>query len=157
MQHVSSTTTVLLKFALSTYWMVFFGTLFLAFWVSDNINVVAGISIEYFRLIILLFFAFGAFFLYWAVMRLKRVEMDEHFFYVTNYFKHRRYPYHQVEKVVEKDYYFFQSIHFTLKEKGVFGDKISFVASRDRLNIFLKEHPEIASALNLTERIEATD
>jgi hypothetical protein len=84
-------------------------------------------------------------------MRIKRVEMDEHFFYVTNYFKNVRYPFHQIEKIVEKDYLVFRTVHIYLKETGSFGKKITFVASRDRFNLFLKEHPEVVKELQLKE------
>ncbi len=147
MQHVSSSLTLLLKYGITTGYIVFFGAMTTAFWFVDGINVVAGLPIGIFRIGFTIFFILMILFLYWAVMRLKRVEMDEHFFYVTNYYKNVRYPYHQIEKVKEKDYYLFRSVHIYLKQAATFGKKISFIASRDRFNEFLKEHPEVIKQL----------
>ena len=147
MQHVSSSLTLFLKYAFPIAWIVFFGAMTAAFWLIGNINVVAGLSIEKFRIIITTFFLFGVLVLYWSVMRIKRVEMDDHFFYVTNYFKNVRYPFHQIKKVAEKDYLLFRTVHIYLKETGTFGKKITFIASRDRFNLFLKENPEVVQQL----------
>lgn len=148
MQHVSSSLTLFLKYGFPVGWSVFFGAMTLTFWLVDGINVVAGLPLGTFRIILTVSFLLGLLLLYWALMRIKRVEMDEHFFYVTNYFKNVRYPYHQIEKVAEKDYYFFKTIHIYLKQAATFGKKISFIASRDRFDNFLKEHPEIVEHLN---------
>lgn len=147
MQHVSSSLTLFLKFAFPIGWIVCFGSMTAAFWLVDGINVIAGVPIENFRWMATGFFLSGVLLLYYALMRIKRVEMDEHFFYVTNYFKHVRYPFHQIKKIVEKDYLLFRTVHIHLKEAGYFGKKISFVASRDRFNEFLKNHPEIVRQL----------
>ena len=44
--------------------------------------------------------------------------MDKDFIYVSNYVKTARYPYHQVEKIVERDFGIFHTVHIHLKEKG---------------------------------------
>ena len=103
MQHVSSSLTLLIEFGIPTAWIVFFGSLTIAMWLTDDIQVVAGMPAGTFRLLLTSFYVTGVLVIYWAMMRLKRVEMDDHFFYVTNYFKHVRYPYHQIEKVIEKE------------------------------------------------------
>jgi len=148
MQHVSSSLTLFLKYGFPVGWTVFFGAMTIAFWLINEVNVVAGMPVSTFRIMMTVGFLSGVLLLYWALMRIKRVEMDEQFIYVTNYFKNVRYPYHQVEKVVDKDYYFFRSVHIHLKEAATFGKKISFVASRDRLDNFLKEHPEVTAQLD---------
>lgn len=147
MQHVSSSLTLFLKYAIPTGYIVFFGAMTAAFWLVDSISAVAGLPIGTFRIILTAIFILFVLLLYWSTMRIKRVEMDEHFFYVTNYFKNVRYPYHQIEKIVEKDYWFFRSVHIYLKQAATFGKKITFVASRDRFNDFLKEHPEVVEQL----------
>ena len=151
MQHVSSSITLLVKFGIPTGWIVFFGSMTAALWISNDIKVVADMPISTFRLLITSFYITGVLVIYWAMMRLKRVEMDDHFFYVTNYFKNVRYPYHQIEKVVEKDYLIFNTVHIHLKKAASFGKKISFIASRSRFDEFLKEHPEVVVQLQGTE------
>ncbi len=147
MQHVSSSLTLFLKFAFPIGWIIFFGAMTVALWLTDQVNVVAGLPIESFRIILTVAFMIGVLLLYWSVMRIKRVEMDKDFFYVTNYFKNVRYPYHQIEKIKEKDYLFFRTVHIYLKKSASFGKRITFVASRDRFNIFLKEHPQVVAEL----------
>lgn len=147
MQHVSSSLTLFFKYGFPIGWAVFFGTMTIAFWLSDDLNVVAGLPIGTFRILITLSFLLGLALLYWALMRIKRVEMDDHFFYVTNYFKNVRYPYHQIEKIKEKDYLLFKTIHIYLKQAATFGKKITFISSRDRFDLFLKEHPELIDQL----------
>lgn len=147
MTHVSSSLTLFLKYGFPTGWLVFFGAFTIAFWFIDDISVITNMSTGTFRIILTLTYLVIAAIIYWTVMRLKRVEMDEHFLYVTNYFKTARYPFHQIEKVVKKDYWIFKSIHISLKEAATFGKKISFIASRNRFDEFLKEHPEVAKEL----------
>ncbi len=77
-------------------------------------------------------------------MRLKRVELDGEFVYVTNYFKTFRYPYSNVERMDESDYLFFRSMHIHLKEGGNFGKRITFVVSQKLMDDFLKGHPDVA-------------
>lgn len=147
MQHVSSSLTLFLKFGFPIGWLVFFGAMTVAMWLTSSIKVVAGMSMEAFRISITFFFLLGGAIIYWSMMRIKRVEMDDHFFYVTNYFKNVRYPYHQIEKVIEKDYLLFKTIHIHLKQAATFGKVITFIASRERFNLFLKEHPEVIGQL----------
>jgi hypothetical protein len=147
MQNVSSSITVILKFALPTCWIVFFGAMTIAIWFVE-IGPVAGMEEGTFRIIMSLFFLLGVAILYWAVMGIKRVEMDEQFFYVTNYFKNIRYPYHQIEKVNEKDYFFFRTIHLILKQPGHFGKKITFIPGRINFDEFLAEHPDVVKQLD---------
>ncbi len=150
MQNVSSSFTVILKFALPTSWIVFFGAMTIATWFVD-IGQIAGMEAGTFRIVMSLFFILGAATLYLTVMRIKRVEMDDQFIYVTNYFKNIRYPYHQIEKVNEKDYYFFRIVHIILKQSGHFGKTIAFIPGRINFDKFLAEHP------NVVEQLETKD
>ncbi len=146
MQNVSSSFTVILKYALPTCWIVFFGAIAVAVWFVDS-GPVAGMQAGVFRIVVSVFFVIGVALLYWSVMGLKRVEMDDHFFYVTNYFKHVRYPYHQLEKIEEKDYYFFRTVLLVLKQPGQFGKRITFIPGRINFDQFLAEHPEVVKQL----------
>lgn len=150
MQNVSSSFTVILKFALPTVWIVFFGAMTIAFWFVNS-GPVAGMEMNSFRIVLSLFFLFGIAILYWAVMGIKRVEMDDQFFYVTNYFKNIRYPFHQIEKVVEKDYFFFRTVHIHLKQSGQFGKKLTFIPGRVNFDTFLSEHPNVVKQLEEKE------
>lgn len=148
MQTVSSNWTLFLKLCLPTIYITFLGAFTMAMFFTE-VQFVGPLPAHIFRLILLGILLVGVLFLYWSVMRIKRVAMDEHFVYATNYFKNYRYPYHNIEKVVEKDWLFFRTIHVSLKEPGSFGKKISFIASKKRLNAFLVDHPEVVKALDL--------
>ena len=140
-ENVSSNFTIFLKFVIPTFWTIFFGLLLIVVFVSDAF-VMSSFSLGTLRIGIALFYFLGLAILYWAMMRLKRVEMDDAFVYVTNYIKTYRYPYHNLEKIEESDYLLFRSIHIYLKEPGKFGKKMTFVAHRNRFDNFIKTHPE---------------
>ncbi|NJL75997.1 MAG: hypothetical protein HC892_14235 [Saprospiraceae bacterium] len=89
----------------------------------------------------------GIFLFYLFTLRLKRVEIDTTHIYVTNYFKHIRYPHQDVEKIVENKRLVFPKAVLILKAKGSFGKKIAYIPIRGRLNDFLNEHPKVALQL----------
>ncbi len=80
-------------------------------------------------------------------MQLKRVDMDEDFMYVSNYFKTFRYTYPSIEKIKERDFLLFYTIHVHLKEAGEFGKKIVFISRSKKLDRYLKAHPKVAEQL----------
>lgn len=140
---VSSSTTLGLKFALPALWIVFFSLFTLALFLTDKdgFGVIPSSTFKYYMLG---FLVFGIAFLYWSVIRLKRVEMDGEFLYASNYFKTFRYPYHQIEKFTEKDYFFFSSFHVHLKQAGNFGKKMTFIASKKKFEKFAAQYPDVA-------------
>ncbi len=143
MHIVSTSATLFLKIFIPTFWIIFFGIFNIALWVSGK--QVGSLPRETFNIGFGIFFLVGIALLYYALMRLKRVEMDADFAYVTNYFKTARYPWHNIEKIVERDYLFFKSIDLYLITPGQFGKKMTFVASQKRFNEFLKAHPAIVA------------
>ena len=146
MQRVSSSATILLKFFLPTFWIVFFGAFTLTVFLAGHDHY-GNIPASYLQIGSLLFFVLGVAGLYWAVIRLKRVEMDEEFVYVTNYFKTFRYPYHNVKKMEESDYLFFRSMHLHFHQPGSFGKKVTFIVSQKLMDDFLKSNPRVVQHL----------
>ena len=146
MARVSTNLTLFLKLFIPTFWIVFFGSFTFAVWMTDarNLGGLPEIPLQYGSLLFLLI---GAFLLYKTLLKLKRVEMDSEFVYATNYHKHARYPYHNIEKIEELDYLFFNLVHIHLKTPGYFGEKISFIPSKKRFQDFLNKHPEVVSDL----------
>lgn len=65
-----------------------------------------------------------------TIRRLRRVELDKQFVYVTNFFKNARYPYHQVDYVDEKNLILFSLGKIRLKIKGIFGRNIYYIRSQ---------------------------
>lgn len=142
MQQVSTSATIFLKIFFPVFWMVFFTAFTFAVWQLDA-GSFGGIPMGSFRIGMLVFLILGIGLLYWALMRIKRVEMDQDFVYVTNYFKNFKYPWHNIETIEERDFTIFRTIHLRLKEPGKFGKKITFVASRRKFNGFIKENPHL--------------
>lgn len=142
MIHISTNATLFLKFAIPIVWMVFFGSFMIGAWLVEA-TPETGPSMPL-RIGLTLFFFVGVAFFYWTCLRLKRIEVDNEFVYVTNYFKTFRYPWHNVEKIEEKDFLFFRTVYFYFKTPGQFGQKVYCVASQKRLNEFIQTYPEVA-------------
>ena len=124
--------------------MVFFGAFMAAVWIYPK-AFYGHIPGGPFRIGIILFFISGVLMLYFTLMQLKRVEInkEEGFFYVTNYFKNVRYPFHNIDKIEESDFLFLQLVSIHLKTPGSFGKVIRFVASRKSYRNFWQENPEL--------------
>jgi len=148
-QSISSGWTLFLKLVLPIMWTTFFGTFVAVILFSeDGAYLIAGGMITPFiaRVISLSFLLLGIFFFYWLFMRLKRVDVDNDFMYVTNYFKARRYPYHNIEKIVGNQYLMFRPVTVYFKEAGTFGKKITFLSSKE-FRKFLGKRPDVASLM----------
>lgn len=128
-QRISSSITLLLRLFFPVFWLVFFGafTVAVVFFSQEDMPMFQTTG---FRLGMVLFYAIGALFLFFTVLKLKRVEVDQDFVYVTNYFKNFRYPYHQIKKISVVNLFFFQLTTLHLKEKGSFGKRIYFLQSK---------------------------
>lgn len=141
--NLSSNWTLFLKIFFPILWGVFFGLITLTFWVSDRPSV-GAMPINSFRLLMSSFFFTGMAVLYFSFIQLKRVEVDEHFLYVTNYKDTARYPFHNIEKVEEANYFLFKIYRVFFKEKGIFGKKVVFLANQFRLMEVMKKRQAIA-------------
>ncbi len=148
-QSVSSGWTLFLKLVFPVMWTAFFGT-FVGFilFSEDGAYLIAGgvVTPMIARIVALTFLLSGIFLFYFLFMRLKRVDMDNDFMYVTNYFKSRRYPYHNIEKMVENQYLMFRPVKVYFREAGTFGGQITFLSGKS-FHEFLSERPDVASLL----------
>ena len=146
MQRVSTNLTLFYKFFLPVFWIVFFGAMTVAmlFYPFDYVgNMPAGTL----RIGAVLFYLSGLLLLAFTAMRLKRVEANEHFLYVTNYFKTARYPFHNIEQVIERKVFIFRTATVYFKEPGVFGKRIFFIPSNARFQEFWEGHPKLKEEL----------
>ncbi len=138
--------TLTYKIFLPTFWIVFFGIFGGYVWLY-NTEDIGSINASNFKLVYLLFFAIFLALFYFTIMSLKRVEMDAQGVYVTNYFKHAKYPYANIEKIVESPFPFVKVVSIYFKEAGQFGEKVFFVPSKKRFQQFLISHPEVSKNL----------
>jgi hypothetical protein len=136
MQRISSNLTLFYKFFIPTFVWTILGAFTV---VVLNLAAVKTTT----RLLVLGIFLGMVALLYFTVLRLKRVEIDEEYLYVTNYFKHVRYPLQNVEKIVERDFIIIRTATVHLHRAGSFGKTMTFIPSGSLFNNFWKEHPEL--------------
>ncbi|MCI5080487.1 MAG: hypothetical protein MRY78_02275 [Saprospiraceae bacterium] len=149
MQRVSTNLTLFLKFFIPVFWLVFFGAFTILIFAYD-LEYVAQIPIVTFRIIAVLFMLSGIALFYFTLFRLKRVEMGEQFVYVTDYFKHVRYPYHNIDRIEESTFGFLKVVSIYLKTPGSFGKRVLFIASGKKYDEFWKNHLELKASLGLS-------
>jgi hypothetical protein len=148
MFRLSSNITLLLKIFLPTFWLVFFGLLTLAVLLSNAFHV-SFMPQGWFKLLVLFFFLAGCVLFYFTVIQLKRVEVDDLYLYISNYFSTYRYPYHNIDNVSEKDLGIVTLMIVYFKKPGKFGKRVFFLLDKDMLQKAVNEKPEIA--LNLED------
>ena len=152
MERVSTNATLFYRLFLPIFWIVFFGAFTLAVFITNR-DLYGEIPGNYMRLGSAFFYITGVVVLYFTLMKLKRVEMDKEFIFVTNYIKHYRYPWHNVESIHEQNFLFLKLVTITLKTPGSFGKKFVFAASHQLYAGFWEEHPELKETINF-ERIK---
>ncbi len=146
MQRISSNATLFLKIFIPTIWMVFFVAFTIAVWISD-VSYFGPVPAIWMKLGLAAFVALGATFFYLTFLRLKRVELDELYVYASNYYNTYRYPYHNIEKITERDMALFHIVHIYLKVPGKFGKKLTFLLDEDMFKDFLAKYPDVAVTL----------
>lgn len=143
-KRVSSSLTLFFALFVPVFWIVFFGAFTVAVFIySDEMAVFNSI---YFRVGMLVFFLSGVVFLYFTLLRLKRVEVDQDFVYATNFLKTYRYPYHNISRVSETNLILFRLCTIYLVQKGSFGKKIHFLESRYKFEKALEEYVNLKIA-----------
>ncbi len=147
MQRISSNSTLFLKIFFPTFWIVFFGIFTIAVLMAKAPHF-GSVPAGTFKAGLALFFVAGLVVLYFTLLQLLRVELDELYVYASNYFKTFRYPYHNVEKITERDFGLFHLVRIHLKTPGKFGAKLTFLLDETMLKSFLEKHPEAVGKLS---------
>ena len=138
---VSSSWTLFYKVFLPTVWIAFFGALTLLVVVMNDLGSLSahlGIKLGVFA-----FFLSGLLLLWFTLMDLKRVELAEDAFYVTNFFKTFKYSYESLKEVREFDLIFLHITLFKFVAKTAFGKRIFFIQRRKVWTAFLQANPEL--------------
>ncbi len=147
MQRVSSNLTIFFKLFIPTVWIVFFTTFTLVLFLIDpqSLPFLTSPVFKYpFLGLYIIFFLI----LYFTVIQLWRVEMGMDFYTATNYFKTYRLSYEDIERIQTIPLGRLKVITFRLKAKGSFGNKITFLASTQLLDIFLNSQPQVKEKFN---------
>ena len=148
MKRLSSNTTLFLKIFLPVFWLVFYGSFTLSFWLLDPATLPLLTSWT-FRILFTLFYVLGTVFLYFTFFQLKRVEIDADFIYVSNYFKTYRYPFHRIEQLSQKNYLVFKTTQIHFKEEQSFGKAVSFIARRGIWEELAQNIPELLEDISM--------
>ena len=141
-RQLSSSWTLIVRLFFPTLWIGFFGTFFLSVLFTSKTQV-GGLSTSNLGIGLGIFLALFLFIFYKTIFRLKRIDATSEFMYVTNYFKNVRYKHEYIQKIETSKGFLFSYGTLVLKEKALFGDRIPFIVSRKRLEIFLEENPEL--------------
>lgn len=142
MRQLSSSWTLILRIFLPTLWIAFFGTFLVTLLISSRKDL-GSFSTSYFKMGLLAFIIIFLFVFWKTLFRLKRVDADKEFIFVTNYFKNVRYPHNDIDKIELSKGYLFEYATLVLKGKGTFGDRIMFIVSKKRLELFLEDNPQL--------------
>lgn len=141
MHAISSSWTIFFRLFLPVFWLVFFGAFGVAlFLYRSELGPVLGHphAIYYYTV----FYICGILFFYFTSWKIFRVDADADFFYVTNYIKTYKYPFHQVVTMEEQDILFFDMVTISLAQKFSFGKKIRFLANKKKWQSFLNDHAD---------------
>jgi hypothetical protein len=142
-RQLSTSWTLALRIFLPTLWLTFFGAFLISVLFTDK-STLGGLPVGSLRIGLALFIAVFLFVFWKTLFQIKRIDADKDYVYITNYFKNVRYPHSDVEKIELAKGLIFNYATMFLKGKGTFGDRITFLASRKRLELFLLENPELA-------------
>ena len=142
-RQLSTSWTLALRIFLPTLWLTFFGTFLLSVLFTDK-STLGDLPVGALRLGLAIFIAIFLFVFWKTLFQIKRIDADKDYVYITNYFKNVRYPHADVEKIELSTGILFNYGKMYLRGKGTFGDRIVFLASRKRLELFLLENPELA-------------
>ncbi len=124
---LSSNTTLILRVFLPVFGTVFFTGLLLALWLIDEEELYFPYSVWWPRTIIAVIWLGWLLLVRRVLWPLKRVDADDAYVYVTNYWTTVRYPWVDVARMQEKKHRGRKLIHLTLKGTGRFGQEIVFL------------------------------
>lgn len=140
MQQISTSWTMFWKLFFPTFFLVFFGLGAMVFWFG-NLETYGSTNLLTLRLFFSIVLLVGILFFNRSIWRLKRIDMDDSFVYVSNYFKTAKYSFDQIEHIAEASLLGSKTVKFKLVGKGVFGINILFLPDKVRYDYFFKNHP----------------
>ena len=128
MYRLSSNYTLLWKIFIPVFYVTFFGLLVLVCHFSDEGDL-PFLTSPIARLVITSCYLIFVILMYFTIMNLKRVEADDQYYYVTNYFNTYRYLKTDVEKISSSDYgiWIWNTLH--MKQVTKFGRNIRFIGN----------------------------
>lgn len=139
MNRLSSNWTLFLKIFLPVFWLSFFGGFVIAAFISNQAEIPFFTSTK-FKLVSVSFVLGGLLFFILTFFRLKRVDADHDFIYITNYIKTYRYNFDSIEKLIIYDHLIIKAVHLYFKDNTSLGKKIIFLPYMESLNDFCSKN-----------------
>ena len=146
MKRLSSNLTIFLKIFIPIFYLVFFGS-FLIGSLMISVNDAPFIGSNIFRLGYAGVFVVFILLLYFSIFKLKRVDADSQYVYISNYMKTLRFDWKNVEKISTRNYGLFSTMRIYFKDKTSYGRKISFLPVKALIKDFVLENPELYDLL----------
>jgi energy-coupling factor transporter transmembrane protein EcfT len=133
MKRISSTSTLFFVLFVPVFWFVLFGSLGIGLLLtdSDEFSLMNGGLL---KLVYWILFVFFALLIRFTLLRLKRVEMDGEYVYITNYFKTIRVPRSEIGGLSAKYIPMRLLARLTLSYKSYFGDTIYFICDQEHFD-----------------------
>ena len=146
MDRVSSQLTIFIRIALPTIWFTTIISLFvLLIWSVQGKAQIFANPIIWISMIAIIGIGFA--FVKLVLWRIYRVDMDDRYVYVSNYFKTFKYPFSDIESIRTSKVLPGRIFIIRLKSKGSFGREISFLASQKLWSDFVVEHPRLFESI----------
>ncbi len=146
MERVSSQLTIALRIALPTIWLTTILSLIIL--LSWSVRGKAQILTNPFVLLgLVLILGTGYVFIRYILWRVYRIDMDEKFVYISNYFRTFKYPFSDIESIRDSRFLPGRVFCITLKSKGSFGKEIYFLASQKLWKDFVEGHPDLFKSI----------
>ena len=141
MTKLSTGLTILFKMVLPIFWIIFFGSLTVAvvFFAPEGSRIANG----YFKWMILLVFLGWTAVLYLTIYQLKRVEGDPDGLYISNYFRHVKIDFQNIQKIDKYKLGLFDLVRIRFVRKTYFGQTIYFIASPRRFGEFTDQYRDV--------------
>ena len=141
MAQVSTNLTLFYRLFLPIFFGVFLGALVVFLWLHPQAYY-GNLRGDYLRYGATLAFVVLVIVTLFTVWRLRRVEMNREWVYVTDFFSQARYPWAGVAQVRETSLGIFSLVRVDLQQAGSFGKTLTFLASVSRWRMFKEEHPD---------------
>lgn len=139
MQRLSSNLTLFFKLTIPVAWISFFGLFTLVIFIVDTTDKPLLAS-SYFRYGFLAFFVIFLMVIYFTIYQLKRVEHEDGYMFVTDYFKTVKFPVENIKNISMMNLGLFRVVWLHLQKKGLFGKSIPFIAKKTTFASFEANH-----------------
>ncbi|NOT36916.1 MAG: hypothetical protein HOP11_06030 [Saprospiraceae bacterium] len=144
MIRISSASTIILSLFFPIFWLVFFGSFTFGLFITNPSDLPFSFN-GLIRWIFLAFYILFSLIIWFSFRKLKRIDLDNDYIYISNYFTTVKIPIQQIENVSCKSLHFRQLGKIVLPNAGRFGRNIFFIAEADKYNILLTK-----TALDIT-------